>query len=83
MIKLFTCIFFYLLTFNAFAEQAKTMEKAKTLDMGTSLIESNIRQPPTQITENPNLISITAKEVITEDFIEFENSILDDLKNDK
>ena len=55
----------------------------KTIDLGASTVESNLRQPPTQVTENPNQISSTAKEILTEDFFEFENQILQDLKNNK
>jgi hypothetical protein len=56
---------------------------SKAIDLGSSTVESSIRQPPTQITENPNQISIMAKEVLTEDFFEFEKQTLEALRNNK
>ena len=77
MIKIKILTLLLVFSLSAFASDSKV------IDLGSSTVESNIRQPPTQVTENPNQITITAKEVLTEDFFEFEKKTLEELRNNK
>lgn len=54
--------------------------KTFAVDIGTSAIQSTVRQPTIQVTENPNQINTTAKDVFTDEFYQFEKKLLNDLK---
>ncbi|MBI3534671.1 MAG: hypothetical protein HY072_04205 [Deltaproteobacteria bacterium] len=71
-------IILFLFTALTTTSKVKSSENSATIDLGSSSIESTIRRPTTDIIENPETITNTAKDVLKQSFFEIENEILSD-----